>query len=248
MVGRDFNQTMDSYLERVRSDKSISYNTSKKKGKLEEEESVPKGITATSIYIIKKPKAWWLKLVERFTVKEEEDFEERPREEKTESAESEQEFEQEYDEIKQDEKKLTFFQRIARFFSSDVEEEYQDIDDEEKVETEGLERSQEITEKRKKQRKKPLSHRFLRILGINFEDEEPVIEAAEIKDTPSAEKMMEMKSDMKEIAIIATAAFKQLPKDRFELFKSSSDFNKFKEILRKNNIIKSSDKNENETP
>lgn len=251
MSNKDFNLLMDDYIDGKRMTKNIPFISSKKKRDYEDE-VVPKGVSSTSVYVIKKPKSFWQRLVERFTLAKEEDFEEEKRVEKTESIESEQEFEQELDEMKEEQKKTTFFGWLFKFFSSNVDEEYEDMDDEERLEeNEQKEKKEETvdihtenTKENADDEKKSRSFflKFLDFIGISVKkeygaDEEKHTEE-EYKETPSMEAMLEMKEDLKEVAIIATATFKKLPKEQFKLFKNSSDFKKFKEILKKQNIIK----------
>lgn len=247
MAATDFNRLMDDYIEKKRTSVVPSFLDSKKKQSAEEE-IVPEDVSATSVYVIKKPKGFWKRMFDRFLVRTEEDFEAKQRKETTETVESEQEFEQEYDEMKHDEKRLTFFQWLKGLFAKDVEEEYQDIDDEEKMKETGHEgnessapKLQQDIEDGQVNVKKPLFSRFLELFGISVDvrhkaEEEFQEKAKEVP--PSTEKMIEMKEDMKELAVISVATFKKLPKEHFELFKDSSDFKKFKEILKKYNVVK----------
>jgi hypothetical protein len=243
MASKDFNLNMDGYIEQIRSRKSSPiYGTSLKKNKVNEEK-VPEGISHSSVYVIKKPKTWWQKFVEGFTIIKEEDFEERPKKEKIEPLEAEQEFEQEMDEMKNEEKKVTFFGWLTSFFSREVEEEYRDMDDEDKIE-QGIgavseKDTEEIQEEGVCEEKKSFFARVLNFFGLGY-GAETIDHTSESPDkiSPSIENILEMKEDLKQVAIIATAAFKKLPKEHFKLFKESDDFVKFKEILKKHNIIK----------
>ena len=135
MGSKDFNTFMDTYIDNIRTQKSTPY-TSEKKKKKEEYEDVPSNISADSVYIIKKPKTFLMNLIESFTGTDEEDFEEKKKQEKKKSVESEREFEQEYDEISHEEEKKGLWSRFCSLFSTDVNESYEDIDDEEKIERE----------------------------------------------------------------------------------------------------------------
>jgi len=238
MASGDFNRFMEDYIDKRRSHQSPSFQDNKDKKKKYEEEKVPDGISPSSVYVIKKPKTFWQKLLEKFTSTDEEDFEEKPRKEVSETVESEQEFEQEFDEMKHDERKLTFFQRLMRIFSSKVEEEYQDLDDEAKI-GESNPTKTYVEEYTKEPSQTTFFGKLLSMLGISVEVEDKGEEKVEehVID-PSTQKMIEMREDLKEIAIIAVATFKKIPKEQFELVKNSSDFKKFKEILKKYNIIK----------
>ena len=250
MSSKDFNLLMDDYIDGKRTTKNIPFISNKKKRDYEDE-VVPEGVSSHSVYVIKKPKSFLQRLIEKFTLSKEEDFEEEKRVEKTESIESEQEFEQELDEMKEEEKKTTFFGWLFKFFSSNVDEEYEDLDDEERLEeNKPQEKKEETAEvhiediKEDADEKKGRSFflKFLDFIGISVKKEYDVDEERhaeeEHRETPSMETMLEMKEDLKEVAIIATATFKKLPKEQFKLFKNSSDFKKFKEILKRNNIIK----------
>lgn len=247
MGSKDFNTFMDTYIDNIRTQKSTPY-TSEKKKKKEEYEDVPSNISADSVYIIKKPKTFLMNLIESFTGTDEEDFEEKKKQEKKKSVESEREFEQEYDEISHEEEKKGLWSRFCSLFSTDVNESYEDIDDEEKIEREESEEKVETFKEESVDTEvvsKPSAWGgFLNFFGIGIEEnyEDDKINVSEVQMKPkndsSVEKMVEMKQDLKEIAIIATAAFKKLPKEQFELFKNSSDFNKFKKLLEKHNVIK----------
>ena len=79
---------------------------------------------------------------------------------------------------------------------------------------------------------------------LGWGDDEVVEEVREEKpdfDEVSVRSMVDseqLKTDLKEVARISLAAFKDLPPDRLTGFKASPDFEKFKDILRRNNIIK----------
>jgi hypothetical protein len=247
MGSKDFNSFMDNYIDQVRSKKSSPTKMNLKRNDVIEED-VPEGVSSSSVYIIRKPKTWWQNLIQSFTSTEEEDFQEEAKQEKKVSVKEEQEFEQEYQEIVQEEERPGFLRKIFSIFSSNVNETYEDLDDEAKIERdvheadipdENLPVETEIVS----QEKFSFGRRFLNFFGIGYEevyDEEQSQEKQniDIKDDPSMEKMIEIKEDMKQIAIIATAAFKKLPKEQFKLFKESADFIKFKSILKKHNIIK----------
>ncbi len=80
------------------------------------------------------------------------------------------------------------------------------------------------------------------LFGIGEEEEKQKEEKKEENfDEESVKKVMEteqLKSDLKEVSRIALAAFKDLPPDKLHTLKSSPDFEKFKEILRRHSIIK----------
>jgi len=252
MGSKDFNTFMDTYIDDIRTQKSTSHTSGKKKKKKKENEDVPSNISADSVYVIKKPKTFLMKLLESFTGTDEEDFEEKKKQEKKESVESEREFEQEYDEISHEEEKKGLWSWVCSLFSRDVNESYEDIDDEEKIETETPKEEDVETPKEEVVEEKGSSRpsawaKFLNFFGIGIEEEcEDRVDMSEVQIKPkgesSVEKMIEMKEDLKDIAIIATAAFKKLPKEQFELFKNSADFAKFKKLLEKHNVIKAKEK------
>ena len=230
MVSSDFNRFMDDYIEKRRESPAVLLSQ-KQGSKREEEESVPDDVSSSSVYIIKKPRTFFQRLLDKITFKDEENFEAKERVEEEHTIDEEQEFEQEYDEIKYDEKKLSFFQRIAKFFSVPVEQEYQDIDDEEKTE-----------QNKGSSKKNGFFSGVLEFLGVSVEHgsktENVQEEEVEEKKDPSMEKMIEIKQDLKDLALISVATFKRLPKNQFELFKNSDDFKKFKEILKKHNVVR----------
>ncbi|MCB9358710.1 hypothetical protein H6503_02150 [Candidatus Woesearchaeota archaeon] len=251
MASKDFNLSMDDYISTRRDKKSLFFETKKRNDEMDDE--VPSGVSSDSVYIIKKPKTFWNKLMEKFSGTEEEDFQERSKEESVEvSKESEQVFEQEYDEIKQEEKK-GFLSWLSGIFSSKVNETYEDIDQQEMLEEKStfdgadIQRdSEQMTLEQTQEpeaEKKGLWESILSFFGLGIDkeddgesDEENVQESIEKINT--SEELESMKKDFKEIAVISTAAFKKLPKEQFELFKKSSDFAKFKEILKKHEIIR----------
>jgi len=253
MGSKDFNMFMDGYIDDIRSKKTSSTHvvSGKKKGKKHADEKVPEAVTADSVYVIKKPKTFWMKLIESVSGTDEEDFEEKEKKEKKESKESEQEFEQEYDEMEHEEEKKGLWARFCSLFSRDVNEAYEDIDDEEKVDkqeekkenpepTPDSEPEQEVEEE---DDKPSIWQKLLNFFGIgieteDYEDDEVPMQEVKPKEDPSMQKMIEMKEDLKDIAVIATAAFKKLPKEQFEMFKNSADFTKFKKLLEKHNVIK----------
>ncbi len=251
MGNKDFNAFMDGYIDNIRTNepKSPTRGSSNKKKK-EGDEKVPSEVNADSVYIIKKPKTWWMNFLEKVTGTDEEDFEERKKEEKKESVESEQQFEQELDEIKHEGERKGFFARIFGFFQNDVNEVYEDLDDEQKAEempyvSETHSESMvddEIVEK------SSLWSKICGFFGIgaveNYDEDAESINdgSAKPQEDKSMEKMIEMKEDMKDLAVIATATFKKLPKEQFKMFKESADFKRFKEILGKHNLIKVKEK------
>ena len=263
MVSSDFNQLMDNYISNRKSKDQEPIHailkSKRDKGK-QEEEFVPDGVSSSSVYVIKKPKSFLRKLIDRFSIMDEEGFEEYPRVDKKESENSEQEFEQELDEMTRDEKKTTFFGWIAKFFSISVDEEYEDIDDVGRIEL-GEQKSEEKQEDRfehmtdhmdmETDEKGSFISNFLNFFGISVEksDEhpeelyEPVVDRP--KEDVSMQKMIEMKEDLKDIAVIAIAIFKKLPKKHFQELKSSTEFEKFKIILKKHNVIRVKDNQNN---
>lgn len=59
------------------------------------------------------------------------------------------------------------------------------------------------------------------------------------KEAPAAEEPVEPnREDIKAISKIALHLAKQLPKDKLENFKASSEYSQLKEILRKNGLIR----------
>ncbi|MFT4303199.1 MAG: hypothetical protein ACMXYG_01420 [Candidatus Woesearchaeota archaeon] len=242
MASKDFNVSMDDYISQRRDKKPFSFINRKKEDDMDDE--VPAGVNSDSVYIIKQPKTFWQKFVENFTGVDEEDFQEKEKEEVLVSKESEQEFEQEYDEIKQDEKK-GIFGWISNIFSTKVNETYEDLDQEEKIEhsnksDDEVKVADNNNVEKVSKSKKGFFKNFLAFFGSGKEEvEQEVVDSAlnEINTAASA-NIDEIKQDLKDVAIIATATFKKLPKDQFELFKNSSDFDKFKKILKKHNIIK----------
>lgn len=245
MVSKEFNQSIDSYIDTLRSKKPKA-EAPKKKKKQEFDDKLPKDVSYDSIYIIKKPKNAWQKIVEAFTATDEEDFEEEKKQEKKKSIEDEREFEQEYAEIKQVERKEGIFRKIAAFFTSDVNETYEDLDDEsrlmqassqkpasqkaDKIEIVDEDKAEPVKEQ------KSFFTKFLGFFGLSVENE--FDDDLQPKEDPSMQKMIEMREDIKELAVIATSTFKKLPKEQFKIFKESSEFEKFKVILRKYNVIK----------
>lgn len=235
---------MDSYIDTIRTNKPKGQITSKKTD--QEEERVPKGVNASSIYIIKKPKTFWEKIVETFTGTEEEDFESRKSKK---PAEDEDEFEEESEQLEQEEKKKGLWHRFTQLFATNVNEAYSDIDEVEQIEhKQENQQKKAVTQEKKDQdiyaeeQKKSVWENILQFFGMSAEeegDEDPEGEQIEqMKRDAEIEKLVEMKEDLKQIAIIATATFKKLPKEQFEMFKKSSDFAQFKKILSKHNIIK----------
>ena len=240
MASRDFNTFMDSYIHEIRTNKKRSVPVSREA----EEESVPSDLTAHAIYIIKKPKTFFQQLIERFFGTNEEDFVEHKKTEKKASVQDEQEFDQEYEELA--EKQGGFMGWLKSIFATDVNESYQDIDDEERLEREAAEPQRtQPTPVAKKSVPKVITKQswWSRLFGDSSDYEEDMEQAipeqavSEISQVQE-QQFKELKQDMKEVAIIATAAFKKLPKDQFGMFKNSSDFKRFKEILAKHDIIK----------
>jgi hypothetical protein len=241
MGTKEFNSFMDNYIDDVRNKKPEPFLTDKKK---QEPEEVPEGVNSNSVYVIRKPKTFLEKVKEFFTATDEEDFQEKEKQEKEASAEDEQEFEQEYDEISKEEKQ-GFWSRVFSFFTGNVNEAYEDIDEEhleEKKVEEKLVTSEDIEkmpEKEPEVEDKSIWQKILAFFGLGIPEEyEDEQQQEEAKEDPGMEKYIELKEDFKEIAVIATSAFKRLPKEQFKMFKESTDFDKFKKILKKHNIIK----------
>jgi hypothetical protein len=156
------------------------------------------------------------------------------------------------------------FSRIWSFFAPPVDEVYEDLDEEEKLRVEAMAKEAEAkksavpvhrvettstsaVEVEEKGSGSGFISKVLAFFGIYEDDHHEMVEEKpkddgfkklEQKPDPSLEKMLEMKEDFKQIAIIATATFKKLPKRKFELFKESNDFKVFKEILKKHNVIR----------
>ena len=73
-------------------------------------------------------------------------------------------------------------------------------------------------------------------------DEEDVVEE-QVKplDEVAVKNALEteqLRSDIKEVAKFALTTFKELPSDKLNKLKSSPDFERFKDVLRKNGVIK----------
>lgn len=253
MASKDFNTSMDSYIENIRGKKNNFSIAKNKEDKIEEK--VPSNISTDSVYIIKKPKTFLEKLKETFTTTDEESFEERKKEDFTKTSAEEQEFEQEFEEIKTEENKEGFFSWLKSIFSSDVNETYAELD---KIPEEDVQKV--IKENRINFSQKNISDnnyssneipqktgffsKMLNKIGISIDDSEDDYEEYEKSqeqkktDINSIEEFVALREDLKEIAVIATTAFKKLPKEQFKLFKESQDFSKFKTILKKHGIIK----------
>ncbi len=73
------------------------------------------------------------------------------------------------------------------------------------------------------------------------DEEEVVEEQAKPLDEVAVRNAIEteqLRSDIKEVAKFALATFKELPPDKLGKLKSSPDFERFKDVLRKNSVIK----------
>jgi hypothetical protein len=243
MATKDFNLELDSYISKVREKKArpVVANKSKKIRHIREE-SVPKEISrSTSIYVIKRPKSGWQKVKEKFVDVSEVDFEKRKTISKDKISEQ-QEFDQEYDEMRKEGKKTGFFSWLSNIFADDVDESYKDIDDEntaitksdtEKKITVETESEMEDESTMKESRKsRGMFSKLSYIFGLTPEEEEKAVEGA------SEAVLTELKTDLKTIATISIGAFNKLPKAEFTRLKNSPEFAKFKEILKKHGIVK----------
>jgi hypothetical protein len=254
MASKDFNSFMDSYIENIRDKKKNNFSIAKNKEE-KTEERVPKDISTTSVYIIKKPKTFLEKIKEVFTTTDEESFEERKKEDVSNTLKQEQEFVQEYEEINCEEEKKGLFKWLKSIFSSDVNETYADLDivseeDVQKVINENslTENSCDKEESKIYNKEKGFFAKIFSFFGISFEennsyDENYLTKKDESKETAAMEEFIALKEDLKEVAIVATSAFKKLPKEQFKLFKESKDFSKFKTILKKHGIIREKQEN-----
>ncbi len=250
MASKDFNAFMDSYITDIRDKKKNTFSIQRKKDD-EYDENVPTDIKSDSVYVIKKPKTFIEKLKELFTSTDEEEFKEEPRVEKTQTIEQEQEFEQEYEELQTEERKSSIVEWLKSLFATNVNDTYEEIDEipaekvqkvmeENSIKTEDIQAKESEPEYENKE-KRSFFGKILSFFGVSIEDADEEYDEntlSEETNTPSTQEMMDMKSDMKEVAIIATAAFKKLPKEQFKLFKESSDFAKFKVILTKHGVIR----------
>jgi hypothetical protein len=232
----EFNDAINSYISDVRKRKRFSFkNISPSKRVERREESLPK-LSENKLYIIKKPKTPWQSFADKFTVVEEEDFKVMKEQKNVKATNADQEFEQEYEELAEEGSKTSFFGKIFKFFSPDVESVYKDMDDEEKVEKEA--KAQAPPKASPPEQKKKKGSKFLKFFGIDDEEEkEHSYPNGHIED-PSMQKMIEMKEDMKQLAVFVTGVIKKLPKKEYEELKKSPDLEAFKATLRKNNIIK----------
>jgi len=249
MASKDFNAFMDSYIDNIRDKNKNSFSTQKKKEQKQEIDVMPNDISSDSVYIIKKPKTTWEKIKEIFTSTDEEKFKEQPREEIDSTSKEETEFEQEYEEIKTEEKKSGFIEWLKSLFASNVNDTYEELDEipaeevakviqEDSINKETTDENEQIEDIREE--KKGFFAKILDFFGISVEDDEYEQDQTTKEKVVSAseQEIIEMKQDMKDVAIISTAAFKRLPKEQFKLFKESNDFAKFKVILKKHGIIK----------
>ncbi|MBN1156773.1 hypothetical protein JXA85_04095 [Candidatus Woesearchaeota archaeon] len=113
------------------------------------------------------------------------------------------------------------------------EEEMEQLDEKEE---ELIEEEAEI-----KQKKKNLLSRFIRALGFGSDEEEVTEEDYEQEvevEKSEHEKYNEILNDMKLLGKLSVGMLKMVPKKDLQRYKESEDFEVFKEILKKYNLIK----------
>jgi len=261
MVGKELNDQLDAYITKLRTEKSttepVKFVSAQHTRAVElnhEEKQILQHATR-NVYIIKKPKSFIQRLTENFSgaTADQEEFElHRSRSQ----APKEQEFEQEYQELIEEEKESkSFWHRFTQFFRGIeiVKEEYHDIDREEVMQEqqhdEFYKDYQELSNENTK------TGYFARMKTFFFGPKELPSGAIESElheqslnqEVEEKQKhIVQLQQDMKNLAVIATKTIKLLPEEELIQFKKSKDFDSFKSILLKHNLIKV--KHEDQTP
>ena len=133
------------------------------------------------------------------------------------------------------EEKKNFWQIVKNFFVTETKKE--DLDEGEMKEIERLEEEyedldemEEDVEELEEQIDRKKENIFKRMFGMfKFEPKEEIDEF---------EEEFELNEDIKDIIKILTNWIKQLPPEKLKSFKESEDFERYKEILKRYNLIK----------
>ena len=263
MAGKELNIQLDSYLNRIRgNERDTKRDDRKKEKRMEEISDEDKKILARSnstsdVFIIKNPKTFWQKLMEKFSTREEEEDFEIKKKKTSQPSEIESEFEQEFEEMVEEEREVgSFWFNFFHFFRriKFVREENEEIDKAEIMEEEAKiednageeEFEEDYDEIESKEQNKGFFRRLWESISgpekLTDGDIESDLEAVEQSSNQIKEEAMkevvQTQQDMKDVAMITTKLIKKLPVKELNEFKNSEDFENFKSILLKHRIIK----------
>ncbi|MFO7710754.1 MAG: hypothetical protein R6V53_03255 [Candidatus Woesearchaeota archaeon] len=233
MSQKEFNEFLGNYLSSKRKPKKRM--NVKKMFKKEKKEEIPELTEGVQIVETEEP---LLKRLFKKKTKEKVEYEGDIPKEEVEKQLAAAEFDSEEEELEEEiEASPTLKERLKSFFSRKEEniEDKRSYDDEGYLitELEELEKKEEELinqEKMLKSRRRGLIRSIIQMFKEQPEVQQEVTETSE--DTS------ELEEDLKEVSRFAADVIKRLPRRKIEDLKKSDEFKRFKEILRKRQLIK----------
>ncbi|MFP4424267.1 MAG: hypothetical protein ACLFP2_03455 [Candidatus Woesearchaeota archaeon] len=234
MSQKEFNEFLGNYLSSKRRPKK-RLNV-KKIFKKEKKEDIPELTNGVQIVETEKP---LLRRLFKKKPKEKKEYEGDIPKEEVEKELAAAEFDSEEEELEEEiEASPTLKERLKNFFTRKQEpmEDTRRYDDEGYLitELEELEQKEEELinqEKMLKSRRRGLIRSIIQMFK-----EKPEMQQEVTEDT--SEETSELEEDLKEVSRFATDVIKRLPRRKIEDLKKSDEFKRFKEILRKRQLIK----------
>jgi hypothetical protein len=217
MAQREFNKDISNYIEgrRISEDKIKDVEGIKKQAESKSVDELHPNLESGKIKVIEKEKSWMQRV---FTSKPEE----------------ESEFEAEESRIEKPGYWKKFVEWLKRDEEVPVPERFEESVEKIEEKEEGLKQEDYAEEEVKE-----LEHEKSNIIMSFVSRFRP-----QRKVTGLQEQIFELEDDLKAIAKITTSVMKQLAPEQLESYKKSSDFERFKVILRKRNLIREKPKSE----
>lgn len=247
----DFNRSMDSYLSQRKPAPSLSLDMLKglkKKKKSSEQEYVPIDLDGSRVHVIQGEDSFIGKIVKfltsKKTVKESDDVEvmEEPLEVVDDDAPS---YDPEFDseDVHISSQKVSLLERIFPFLKRPKavvveDEEIAEEEKEIKQKIDEIEDREEFLEEQEEElhvQKVSLVKRFLKLMGLTKNEADAY--EPEIEEELGYDKEASLE-DMKTLARISANLMKALPKRKLEEYKKSGEFEVFKQVCLRHNIIK----------
>jgi hypothetical protein len=228
MSQKDFNKDIDDYINRQRSSEDTVKDVEriKKQANAHSVEETHPGLSNKEVHVIKRDDPWLKRIVNSVTKKEEAIR----REEAELPEEPDKEFEEEEQKL---EKELgtTYWQRFVNWLKGKegaVDEFEGQMDELDEKEREIVRKEHELAH----EETELAEERVSAVRGFLYRFR-PRRQNEDLR-----EQLYDVQEDMKSIAKITTTVMRQLPADKLHQYKRTGDFQDFKAILRKHNLIK----------
>jgi hypothetical protein len=229
MSQKEFNRDIGEYLEhrKLSEDKPKNFEKIKKQAPDQTVAEAHPELEEGKVQVISKEEPWLRRIVESVKSR----TKEKPKEEVEPKTEEDREFEAEEAKLEHDLGR-SYWRRFVDWLKTEKVasgEEFAEAMEKVEEKEQELKREESTIEEQEREVQKERS-RLIWDFVARFRPGR--------KMSALQEQVFDLEEDLKNMAKITTAVIKQLPPEQIHLYKNSKDFELFKEILRKRNLIK----------